>query len=71
MFVKTHPAIFSNCMLLGAEIFFIALMATGIYNHNPGPRAFNIMYREVRAILPSWSHAPEPSYFYVRVCCGL
>ncbi|KAF8487254.1 hypothetical protein DFH94DRAFT_19582 [Russula ochroleuca] len=46
MFVKTHPAIFSNCMLLGAEIFFIALMATGIYNHNPGPRAFNIMYRE-------------------------
>ena len=53
MFVHTHPAIISNSLLLGTEIFFLALLAIGIYNHNPGPRAFGIMYREVRVILLS------------------
>lgn len=64
MFVHTHPAIVSNCLLLGTEIFFLALLAIGIYNHNPGPRAFGIMYREVRVILLSWSHAPKSNYLF-------
>jgi len=62
MFVKTHTALLPNCFLLAAEIFFIVLMATGIYKHNPGPRAVKIMYREVRAFLSPWSCMPETSY---------
>lgn len=46
MFVQTHSSLLPNCILFGAEIFFVILMATGIYKHNPGPRAFKIMYRE-------------------------
>jgi hypothetical protein len=46
MFVQTHSALLPNCILLVADIFFVVLMATGIYKHNPGPRAFKIMYRE-------------------------
>lgn len=55
MIVHTHLALLPNCFLLFAEIFFIVLMASGIYKHNPGPRAFKIMYREVRALLTPWS----------------
>jgi len=46
MFEQTHSALLPNCFLLVAEIYFIVLMATGIHKHNPGPRAFKIMYRE-------------------------
>ena len=62
MFVKTHSSILPNWILLVADFFFLMLMAIGIYKHNPGPRAFKIMYREVRAILPAWSYTPESSY---------
>ena len=65
MFVRTHPAIVSDCLLLGTEIFFLALLAIGIYNHNPGPRAFKVMYREVRVFFLLWSHAPEPSILFM------
>jgi hypothetical protein len=34
--------------MLGTELFFLTLMAGGIYMHKPGRRAFQIMYREVR-----------------------
>lgn len=62
MFVKTHLALLPNCFMLVALIFFVILMATGIYKHNPGPRAFKIMYREVRAFFPPWSCPSEKSY---------
>jgi hypothetical protein len=55
MFVQTHSALLSNSFLLTAELCFVVLMATGIYKHNPGPRAFRIMYREVRDIVSPWS----------------
>jgi hypothetical protein len=64
MFVRTHSSLLPNCFLLVADIFFIVLMATGIYKHNPGPRAFKIMYREVRTFLPPWSCTSETSYLY-------
>lgn len=44
----THKMLLNNILLLGTELILIALMATGIYNRNPGPRALKIMYREVR-----------------------
>jgi hypothetical protein len=62
MFVQTHSALLPNCILLVADIFFVVLMATGIYKHNPGPRAFKIMYREVRAFSAPWSCTSEQSY---------
>lgn len=62
MFVQTHSALLPNCFLLVADIFFVVLMATGIYKHNPGPRAFKIMYREVCAFLAPWSCTSEQSY---------
>jgi hypothetical protein len=62
MFVHTHSALVPNFLLLAADIYFIVLMATGIYKHNPGPRAFKVMYREVRAFLPLWSCTSETSY---------
>ncbi|KAN0118749.1 hypothetical protein V8E52_004860 [Russula decolorans] len=46
MIERTHSALLPNCLLLVAEIYFIVLMATGIYKHNPGRRAFQVMYRE-------------------------
>jgi len=46
MFLHTHSTIFSDIVLLATDAFFLALMATGIYIHNRGPRAFKIMYRE-------------------------
>jgi hypothetical protein len=61
MFTQTHSALLPNCFLLFADVFFMVLMATGIYKHNPGPRAFKIMYREVRAFLPPWSCTSETS----------
>jgi len=42
----THRTLLNNGLLLATEVIFILLMATGIYSHNPGPRAFKIMYRE-------------------------
>ena len=72
MFVQTHMSLLPNCFLLATEIFFLALMAAGIYKHNPGPRAFKVMYREVRAFLSLWSCASETSHlFYLRACYGL
>jgi hypothetical protein len=74
MLVHTHPALLPNCLLLATEVIFIALLAIGIYRHNPGPRAFKVMYREVRIILLAWNHASEPGYlyfFHLRVYCGL
>jgi hypothetical protein len=65
MFVQTHSGLLPNCFLLAADVFFIVLMATGIYKHNPGPRAFKIMYREVRAFLPPWSSTSETSYLFI------
>jgi len=62
MIVRTHAALLPNCFLLVAVIFFLVLMATGIYKHNPGPRAFKIMYREVRGFLPRGSYTSETSY---------
>ncbi len=62
MSVRSHSALLPNCFLLVAEVFFIVLMAAGIYKHNPGPRAFKIMYREVRAILSQWGYMSETSY---------
>jgi hypothetical protein len=62
MFVRTHSALLPNFFLLAAEIYFVVLMVTGIYKHNPGPRAFKVMYREVRAFLPPWSCTSETSY---------
>ncbi|KAH9958770.1 hypothetical protein BC827DRAFT_1269365 [Russula dissimulans] len=44
--VHTHTALVNNGVLLASEVFFILLMAGGIYLRNPGPRAFKIMYRE-------------------------
>ncbi|KAF8496148.1 hypothetical protein F5888DRAFT_1705862 [Russula emetica] len=46
MFTRTRSSLLPNCFLLATEMFFIVLMATGIYKHNPGPRAFKVMYRE-------------------------
>ncbi len=62
MFVQTHSALVANSFLLTAELFFVGLMATGIYKHNPGPRAFRIMYREVRDIVSPWSYTSETSH---------
>lgn len=45
---KTHQALLNNVLLLATEVVFAVLMAAGIYYRNPGPRAFKIMYREVR-----------------------
>lgn len=42
----SHKTLLNNSLLLGTEVVLILLMATGIYNHNPGLRAFKIMYRE-------------------------
>jgi hypothetical protein len=50
----THKTLLNNILLLGTELILIVLMATGIYNHNPGPRAFKIMYREVRDFILPW-----------------
>jgi len=46
LFEHTHHALLNNGMLLATEIFFIVLMAGGIYTRNPGPRVFKIMFRE-------------------------
>lgn len=62
MIVRTHTALLPNCFLFLAEIYFLVLMATGIYKHNPGRRAFQIMYREVRAFLSPWRYTSETSY---------
>jgi hypothetical protein len=62
MIVRTHKSLLPNCFLLVADIFFLVLMAAGIYKHNPGPRAFRIMYREVRAFLSPWGYTSETSY---------
>jgi hypothetical protein len=62
MIERTHSALLPNCLLLVAEIYFIVLMATGIYKHNPGRRAFQVMYREVRAFLPPWRYTSETSH---------
>ena len=37
----------NNILLLATEVILIMLMATGIYSHNAGRRAFKIMFREV------------------------
>ena len=37
-------------------------MASGIYKHNPGPRAFRIMYREVRVFLSTLSCTSDAGY---------
>ncbi|KAH9054887.1 hypothetical protein EDB87DRAFT_1406750 [Lactarius vividus] len=42
----SHRTLLNNILLLGTELVLIVLMASGIYNHNPGRRAFKIMYRE-------------------------
>lgn len=42
----THRTLLDNTLLLGTELVLIVLMASGIYSHNPGARAFKIMYRE-------------------------
>jgi hypothetical protein len=42
----THKTLLNNILLLGTEVTLIVLMATGIYSHNRGLRAFKIMYRE-------------------------
>ncbi|KAH9177254.1 hypothetical protein EDB89DRAFT_1522942 [Lactarius sanguifluus] len=42
----SHRTLLNNILLLGTEVVLIVLMASGIYNHNPGRRAFKIMYRE-------------------------
>lgn len=62
MFVDTHKSLVPNCFMLAAELFFVVLMATGIYKHNPGPRAFRVMYREVRPFLPPRSRMSETGY---------
>jgi hypothetical protein len=59
VFVQTHKALAPNCLMLAAQIFFLVLMASGIYKHNPGPRAFRIMYREVRIFLSPCSCTSE------------
>ncbi|KAI9447260.1 hypothetical protein BJY52DRAFT_360939 [Lactarius psammicola] len=42
----THRTLLNNILLLCTELALIVLMASGIYSHNPGRRAFKIMYRE-------------------------
>ncbi|KAI0298452.1 hypothetical protein B0F90DRAFT_702538 [Multifurca ochricompacta] len=42
----TRRALLNNGLLLATEVILFLLMAGGIYNRNPGPRAFKIMYRE-------------------------
>jgi len=71
MFLKTHSALLPNCLLLAAELFFVVLMVTGIYKHNPGIRAFKIMYREVRPFLPRRAIHLKQVIFHHRACCGL
>lgn len=72
MIVQTHKALLPNCFLLAADVFFIVLMATGIHKHNPGPRAFKIMYREVRAFFfPHGAVCLKQVIFHLRACCGL
>ena len=48
MRLHTHVALLNNSVLLAAEVFFLLLMASGIYMRNSGLRAFKIMFREVR-----------------------
>jgi hypothetical protein len=48
MRLHTHVALLHNSVLLGTEVFFLLLMAGGIYMRNSGLRAFKIMFREVR-----------------------
>lgn len=62
MFVQTHKALLPNCLMFAAEFYFLVLMASGIYKHNPGPRAFRIMYREVRMFLSPSSCSSEAGY---------
>ena len=51
MRLHTHVALLHNSVLLGTEVFFLLLMAGGIYMRNSGLRAFKIMFREVRDYL--------------------
>ena len=46
--LHTHVGLLNNSVILGSQVLFLLLMAVGIYKHNSGLRAFNIMYREVR-----------------------
>ena len=49
LWMHTHAGLFQNSVMLGSEVFFLMLMAGGIYMHKPGRRALKIMYREVRS----------------------
>ena len=60
--VHTHAALLNNALLLGSEVAFLLLMASGIYMHNSGLRAFKIMYREVRDHRPTSGRASQPSH---------
>jgi len=46
MRLHTHIALLNNSLLLASEVFFLLLMASGIYMRNSGLRAFKIMFRE-------------------------
>jgi hypothetical protein len=48
MRLHTHITLINNSVLLASEVFFLLLMASGIYMRNSGLRAFKIMFREVR-----------------------
>lgn len=48
MGLHTRICLLNNGLLLASEVFFLLLMASGIYMRNSGLRAFKIMFREVR-----------------------
>ena len=62
MRIHVHVAIINNALLLGSEIVFLLLMASGIYMRNFGLRAFPIMYREVRDHRPTSRHQSQTSH---------
>jgi len=74
MRLHTHVALLHNSVLLGSEVLFLLLMASGIYMRNSGLRAFKIMFREVRdhpfhvvglCVLTKFIFSID------RACCGL
>ncbi|KAH9969355.1 hypothetical protein BJV74DRAFT_867900 [Russula compacta] len=46
MWQETQKGLFNNGLLLATEVFFIALIASGISKRNSGLRALRVMYRE-------------------------
>jgi len=46
--LHTHAGLLQNSVMLGSEVFFLMLMAGGIYMRKSGRYAFKIIYREVR-----------------------